>query len=229
MKKRNQISQAIILAVIILMSSIQMSPAQNFEGVIHYEFAAMEERGMGAVAYMIKAPKMRMQIGMNGRKVAMLYLPEKSQMVVLIDKMKAYMRMDINQEAPDNKDTGKWEESAMEKTGITKTVAGHSCEIWKVTSDEGDTMTLCMAEGLGTFMMPSNPMAQNSAPDWAREIIREGYMPLEVIKNSNGNKEVMMKAVKIEEKALDASLFEIPEGYRDMSAMMQQMKNMQNQ
>ncbi|HLR24259.1 MAG TPA: DUF4412 domain-containing protein, partial [Fodinibius sp.] len=90
-----------------------------------------------------------------------------------------------------------------------------------------ETLSMCVAKDLGTFMSPGNPMAKKSAPDWAKKVIAEGYMPLEVIEEANGSKRVQMKATKIEEKSLSPDLFTIPDGYKDMSSMMRQMMNRQ--
>lgn len=203
--------------------------AQNFEGVIHYEFADATQSGMGSIPYMVKGDNVRMQFGEGEDKGAMIMRTGESKMLFIIDKMDSYMELDMDKWSEDNTHESKWDESEMVQTDKSKTIAGYTCNIWKVTSEGGDTLTLCMAEGLGTFMSPGNPMAQQNAPAWAKEIVADGYMPLEVIEESaNGNTTVQMKATKIEEKSLSDSLFEVPNGYKDMSSMMQQMMKQQN-
>lgn len=229
MKRIAQISRYAMLTAIIMMSCSKISMGQDFEGIIEYNLSGMTN-ATGSMTYMIQGSRMRMQMGKkgNGISAAILFLPDESSMIIIMDKMRSYMKMDVNKKMANNKYTGKWKESTMKKTGNTKTIAGHSCEIWIVTSSKDEQLIMCMAQGLGTFMSPGNPMAQNNAPDWARKVIADGYMPLEVAKITDGDKKVMMKATKIEQKSLDDSLFEIPAGYRDMSAMMQQMQKMRN-
>ncbi|SMO36184.1 DUF4412 domain-containing protein [Fodinibius sediminis] len=228
MKQRHLIC-TFILALAALMGIPQTGHAQNFEGVIHYEFAGTAESGMGEIPYMVKDDKIRMQFGNGQAEGAMIFLPEESKMLFVLDNMKSYMNMDMNEWTDESNYDSKWDESEMTKTGETRTVAGYDCEIWQVTNSSGDHLTMCMAEGLGTFMSPGNPMARQNAPAWAREIVTDGYMPLEVVEESgNGDRKVHMKANKIEEKSLDDALFEVPSGYRDMSAMMKQMMQQRN-
>lgn len=201
---------------------------QNFEGVIHYQFDKMQQQNMGDIEYMIKDNKIRMQFGMGAQSGAMLYDSDQTKMTFIMDQMKSYMSMDVDKMSQESSYDSKWDESEVEKTGQTKEVAGHSCEIWKVSNDQGDKLSMCMADDLGTFMTPGNPMARKQAPGWAKEITEEGFMPLEVVEESGGSETVQMRATKIEEKSLSDDLFEIPQGYRDMSGMMKQMMNRRN-
>lgn len=223
-----QLIYGISLALLLTLGLGIQAKAQNFEGVIHYQFDKMEQQTMDDIEYMIKNNKIRMQFGMGAQSGAMLYNSNESKMTFIMDKMKSYMSMDMNDMSQESNYDSKWDESEVQKTGQTKQVAGHSCEIWTLASDQGEKLTMCMADDLGTFMTPGNPMARQHAPDWAKEIITEGFMPLEVVEESGGDETVQMKATKIEEKSLSDHLFEIPEGYRDMSGMMKQMMNRGN-
>ena len=214
--------------LLFILGKPNVSAGQDFEGVIHYQFDKMEQQNMDDIQYMIKNGKIRMEFGMGARSGAILYNPDESQMTFVMDKMKSYMNMDMDDMSQESSYDSKWAESEIDKTSQIKEVAGHSCEIWILNNDEGDKITMCMADDLGTFMTPGNPMAQKHAPDWAKEIIAEGFMPLEVVEQSGNNETVQMRATKIEEKSLSNSLFEIPEGYRDMSSMMKQMMKHRN-
>lgn len=214
-----------IIAGLCMIAGISLqSHAQNFEGVIHYEFAETAQSGMGDIPYMIKDDKMRIQFGDGQSEGAMIFLPGKSKMLFILDNMKSYMNVDTDNWTDENAYESKWSESEMTKTGQSKTIAGYDCEIWRVTNANNDELSLCMAEGLGTFMSPGNPMARRNAPGWAKEIVADGYMPLEVIEGAaDGSTTVQMKAKRIEEKSLSDSLFEVPSGYKDMSSIMNQM------
>src|SRR5699024_901761 len=223
------IPSAIISAFLFLIMafSIQVQ-AQDFEGVIHYQFAEAQNPNMSNIAYMIKGDNIRMELSDNNQMGSILYLPGESKFVIIMESMKSYMSVDTDKmDSKTNGYSGKWEDSEMTETGTTKIIAGHSCEVWKVTGSSGETLSMCVAKDLGTFMSPGNPMAKKSAPDWAKKVIAEGYMPLEVIEETNGSKKVQMKATKIEEKSLSPDLFTIPDGYKDMSSMMRQMMNRQ--
>ena len=197
--------------------------AQDFEGIIHFEMADLAKQGMGEMPYMVKGNKARMEITHQGQKNAMLMLPGESKMVMIIEQMKAYIEMDLNNKNGET-NMGKASEQDMTNTGQTKTIAGRSCEVWRMESSDG-TFETCMAKGMGTFMMPQNQMRKQDAPSWAQKFAEEGSMPLEIVEIKNEKRTVQMKATKIEEKSLSSDLFEIPDGYRDMSGMMKGMQN----
>lgn len=211
----------IFLAVLIVWCFPSLSVGQNFEGTIYFEVSDLAKQGMGELPYMIKGNKARMEFGKGQQKGAMLLLPEESKMVFLIDAMKGYVTMDADDTANNTEDMANTEAA---KTGETKTVAGRDCQVWRMES-ENNTIEACMTQGMGTFMMPKSPMGQDNTPQWAKELIAQGAMPLEVIELKNGTPSVQMRATRIEEQSLSADLFKIPEEYNDMSGMMQQMQN----
>ncbi len=196
--------------------------AQNFEGVIHFEMTDMAKQGMGEMPYMVKGNKGRMEISHQGQKSAMIMLPDESKVVMVIEQMQGYIEMDTGEEGEQTKEV---DDSDLNKTRETKTIAGKSCEVWEMKSDDG-TFEVCMAKGMGTFMMPQSEMQQQQAPNWAKQFWEDGAMPLEIVEVQNGNRSVKMEATRIEEKSLSDDLFEVPDDYRDMSGM---MKGMQNQ
>lgn len=228
MKRIQQILRSGFVAAILFISCSAISFGQSFEGVIHYKFGEMSQDGM-ALKYMINNSKMRIELEGSGmmKGASILFFPQKNNAIVLIDRMKAYMKLDMNQ-GRSSSYAQKWKGSSLKKTDITKTIAGHSCEIWKITASNGDQTTLCMAQGMGSFMMSTKMMGGQNTPAWVQQIKGKNYMPLKVMTQTDGNKTVSMIATKIVEKQLDDNLFRIPDSYRDMSAMMQQMKNMRN-
>lgn len=216
----NKIYQLPLCLLFILTIGLPLH-AQDFEGVIYYNILELEQQGVSEMPYMIKDSKVRMEMGDGTQQGAMLFIPDEEKMVIIIEEMRGFMAIDLNESESDYSD--KYENSEMTKTGNIKTIAETDCEVWSVTSDESD-YEICMAEGMGTFMTPENPLGKQNAPAWAKEIMKNGLMPLEVIElRENGSEVLQMVASRIEKKKLDAALFEIPEGYRDMSGMMQQM------
>ncbi len=211
------------LSIICFIGMPATTTAQDFEGVIYFEMADLAKQGMGEMPYMVKGNKGRMEINHQGQKNAMLMLPGESKMVMIIEQMNGYIEMDLNNDIG-NKEKDKASEPNMRKTGETKTIAGRTCEVWRMESEDG-TFEACMAKGMGTFMMPQNQMRKRNAPAWAQKFAEEESMPLEIIEIKNGNRTVQMKATKIEEKSLSDDLFKVPEGYNDMSGMMKGMQN----
>lgn len=205
---------------ILLFCATQTSIAQSFEGTIYYEIPEMTQQGMGQMPYMVKGNKVRMEFNRGQQKGVMLFMPEQSKMVILIDQMNGYMTMDTE----NSDEINKGKDGNATQTGKTKKIAGRNCEVWKIESN-GKTMEICMAEDMGSFMMPKSPMNKGNQPDWAKKLMADGAMPLEVVEITNEGKSTRMKAVKIEEKSLSADLFEIPDGYKDMSGMMNPKQN----
>lgn len=212
---------ALSLILFVLLYLPTTTAAQDFEGVIHYEVSNMEYGGgKEEMPYMVKGSKARMEFGQGQEKGAMIFMPEESKMVVLVENMKGYMTMDLD----DEDEMEEYSDTEVSKTGETKEIAGRQCEVWRTHSSE-NTIETCMAKGMGNFVTPKNPMGQDNTPDWVKEFMDEGAMPLEVIEVTEGDRKLQMKAVKIEEKSLSSDLFEIPEGYRDVTSMMNQMRN----
>ncbi|MDZ7681211.1 MAG: DUF4412 domain-containing protein [Fodinibius sp.] len=206
----------------LLLGIATLSHAQDFEGIIHYEVSAMGQQGTNTMPYMIKGNKGRIEMSKNGQiQAAMLLFPNESRMVILMVAMNGYMEMKT-QSPGSNSDSQSDIEA--ELTGETKTIAGRECEVLR-TEAANNVVEACMAKGLGPFMMPQNPMGKSKTPAWARELFNQNAMPLEVVEIRNGNRSVQMKATKIEEKSLSDDLFTIPDGYRDMSGMMNRSQN----
>ncbi len=217
----NLIKPVLICTFLMLGLQFQMQ-AQDFEGVIYYEIPEMQNQNMEEMPYMIKGNKARIEFKSGKGSGAMLFMPDESKIVFVMDAMKGFMEMNLDNMGDQGDES---EEAAnFTKTGETKTIAGKNCEVWNVESED-NTVEVCMAQGLGKFMMPRSPMGRSNAPEWVDEVMERGAMPLEVIEVSSNGNELQMRATRIEEKSLEASLFEVPEGYKDMSSMMKQMMN----
>lgn len=212
----------LLLGITLLWMLPLLATAQNFEGIIYYQIPEMEQQGMSEMPYMIKENKVRMEFGTGMQKGALLLLPDESKMTFIIDSMQGFITMDMDKQYDESKEPEEMPE--ITQTGQTKMIAGKSCEVWKIQTDDS-LVEACMAKGMGNFMMPQSPMARSNTPQWAQKIMDGGAMPLEVIEIKGDKQTVQMRATKIEEKALSADLFVIPKGYNDMSAMMQQMRN----
>jgi hypothetical protein len=127
---------------------------------------------------------------------------------------------------PDNTNTDQGKHDAEVKpTGKTETIAGYSCEHTLITGDDGKTYDVCVAHGLGGFMLASAGtvgMARGgrggggAADAWVRMLGNDAF-PLKV--QAVGGK-VELEVTGIEKKSLDDALFKLPEGYMNMSGMM---------
>lgn len=210
----------LLLPIFLLFASTQVK-AQGFEGIIYFEVSGISNEGMTEMPYMIKDSKARITVNNAAQSASMLFLPEQSKLVIIMDQMKSYMAIDYEKNLAKNAE--EQAEVEVSKTGETKTIAGRTCEVWMMKSTDG-TYKTCINDELGAFIMPQSSTFHRNSPSWARKI--SGGMPLEVLQISEDGKEsLVMRATRIEEKALDPALFEVPEGYRDMSSAMKGMMN----
>ncbi len=114
------------------------------------------------------------------------------------------------------------EKPNIEKTGKKDTVAGYSCEIYKITQKDGRHAEACLAEGikwmdLTDFGMQSPEMA------FAAALTDMNHFPLRMITFSAANvEESRMQATNVDKKKLDDSRFVVPPDYQvvDLAAMM---------
>ncbi|HET9868948.1 MAG TPA: DUF4412 domain-containing protein [bacterium] len=194
--------------------------AGQFEGEVDYH-VTMGNGDQSDMTYLLKDGKARMEMTMKGHHmVDIIDLPD-NKMYMLMPDQKMYMSSDIPK--PDKKTTDK-AGAKIKKTGKTKTILGYKTDEWVAESQHGTT-SVWGAKGIGYFIMGKGPGGKAPDSSWADELRQGGFFPLEV--DSKGDKHGMtMVATKVEPKSLDASLFTVPSGYKDMSDMMKNMGNM---
>jgi hypothetical protein len=102
------------------------------------------------------------------------------------------------------------------KTGRKEMVAGYSCEDWDVTSAKSKA-TVCVAEkGASFFHFPSLGIPTEQA--WALELVDGKHFPLKAVGFAkDGTEEGRVEVTKIDKHSLDASMFEVPMGYKQVT------------
>ena len=86
------------------------------------------------------------------------------------------------------------------RTGKKDTVAGMECEIVEV-----DDMDICGVNKFGTYLFGGSAM-RGVVPAWQQALLDDGFFPLRVTRAG----EVQMEVTKIERRAVDAKMFEVP-------------------
>ena len=195
---------------------VSLSQAGSFEGEVDYT-VTMNGGDKGPMNYMIKGSQTRVDMTMKGHHMIDIMDFNTKKIIMLMPEQKMYMTSDIPASSK-----AKAEDVKFTKTGNTKTILGHSTEEWKITSKQG-VSSLWAASGMGFFAMSQGPHGQGPDTSWVVEAKAKGLFPLEMDNTGNKGGSMTMVATKIDEKTLDSSLFEIPSGYKDMSAMMQGM------
>jgi hypothetical protein len=105
------------------------------------------------------------------------------------------------------------------KTGKTDTVAGYSCEVWEIESqdakDKGKAQ-ICIAEqGVSWFHIPMTGLPAEYS--FMSEMLDGKHFPLRFVAfDATGAEEGRVEITKIEKKTMDASLFVPPAGYPQM-------------
>lgn len=142
---------------------------------------------------------------------AMAGMPDAKGMKMIIDLSK--MRGDAANSKADIK-----------KLGTTQKIAGLSCDDYQITDENGKSVKACITSSLGRFMLPdmSGGMGGRRGggggqPAWAKAFGDRPAFPLKVT-SDDGN--TNMEVTSVDRAPVPASLFEIPDGYVDMSAMM---------
>lgn len=227
------------ISALLLLALLPAAPlAAQFEGTITMK---LSDPSMGNEAieakYFLKGNQFAMSMKapastgpMAGQEMRMLFNPTAQKMTMLIPvagEMAAMMggakgiKMEMDLKDLPAEDA-KAAEGSVKKLGTSQTIANRKCDDYEVTA-EGETFQMCLADGLGRFMMAAGGgMGRDaSVPKWARNL--EGKFPLKV---SDRRGRAMMEVTAISEGAVPASVFAVPADYQDMGGMMGGMGGM---
>jgi len=209
-----------LMALAAVSASAGVARAQ-FEGTITMRVNA--ERGNPSdMVWSVKGNRARMDVSSAGGAMYMIREGDKTTMVMPAQ----HMYMDQTMTATVSQEVrAKMDKADVQFTGRKETIAGYECEHVIVTGDEDKSKEdVCLAKGLGTFMMPANPMgrgrgAQDSPMAGLMRKLDGAVFPLKVQKVGGP---VELEVTRIEKKSLDNSMFTVPSDYRkfDMGAMM---------
>jgi len=142
---------------------------------------------------------------------------------IIMNKQQMYMTMPLNESQAEVKK--KMSQAKITATGKTDVVAGHKCTYYHIVdpSDqtEGDA---CIATDMGTFAVfdaPARGGGGNGMSFWKQLFSGQsgGFFPLKMTSTKKGQLQDEMVATKIEEKAVPASEFVVPAGYKAMGGM----------
>ena len=103
------------------------------------------------------------------------------------------------------------------KTNKKDTVAGLPCQIWDIRNSDKSKIDICVADqGASFFQLPLTGIPTENA--WALELMDGKHFPLRaVLTERDGSDGGRIEVTKLDKHALDASLFEIPAGYKQMT------------
>ena len=215
--------KTISLAAIVLLVSVKAFSAapKDFNGVIiyniSYESEKMDEQMLAmmpkTMKVMIKGNKSRSELSLGMGTQVTIFDADKKSGIGLFDMMGQKYAIPMTPEEIE-KEMESAPDIEVNKTGNTKEIAGYTCEEAKVDVDNGKhTFTVYYTDELGSGMLNANNPYYNQIP---------GVM-LEFAMEENDMK-MSFHAISVEKKKVSDDVFEIPEGYKEMSQ--EQFNNM---
>ncbi|MFN8545508.1 MAG: DUF4412 domain-containing protein [Candidatus Binatia bacterium] len=220
-----------LIALLLVVAATTAARGGEFEGIADSKLTMRRENGGPSTAtgrtFISKAalrtememqsPELQKATGRAAMRMTWLQRFSEPGIVYSInDERKAYSVLDTTAFAKDAK-------SPPEKFTVTKlgtdTIAGHRCEKFLAVSERGRQVELCTAKDVvgSSAWLAAMERSSSRGPGWMPALREAGAdgLPLRMITRDPGSTEprVTMEVLRLEEKALAASLFEIPAGY----------------
>ncbi len=222
----------LLVPTALMLGSGGLAAQGSFEGVVHYRMTGQGGQAMDPVYY-IKGAKTRVEMNAGGQMAVMLMDLASGTMTALMPAQKMYITMNVGAMAQNLQDRAHPDPDVkFEPTGQKETIAGISCEHYRMTQSKDDTQAdFCLAKGMGTFMGLSVPAGggpmsgmgrmpgMGSLPPGAAEFaktLKDGAFLLKMDFRKSDKNEMSMVATQVEKKSLDPGLFAPPSDYREM-------------
>ncbi|HEY4130855.1 MAG TPA: DUF4412 domain-containing protein, partial [Gemmatimonadaceae bacterium] len=196
-------------------ASVAFAPQAQaqFEGTITMHMNS--QRGTGEdMVWSIKNNRARMDI--NSGRAVMYMLRQGDKATIVMPQQKMYVEQSIPATLAQATKNGSVKTGDVEVTGKKETIAGYECEHVITTDEQGGKYDVCLAKGLGTFMMPSNPMGRGASDNGPMAAIMRkldgATFPLRVQKVGSAAPE--LEVTKIDKKSLDDSMFSVPTDFK---------------
>lgn len=204
------------LTLILLFLSTNSFAQTAFQGKVVFN---LETDGQKQVMdYYAKDKKFRMEVPDQGGYI--LFDSQTMNMYIVMDEQKMYMVSSMNSSSAGSA-------GSITKTGETKKILGYDCEKFMFVQD-GSKGESWMTKDLGSFMFFGQ--SQKEIADWQKEILDEGYFPLQVTEyDDNGNVESAYNVVEVTPQELSSDMFAVPSSYQKLDMMnMGNIKDMMN-
>ena len=167
-------------------------------------------KGAKTIVYDVKGTKLRFESPDSAGPMAAGYVifdTAGKKMTAVDDAKKTAMVMDVGAMqglSPGAPPAGP--KPTVDKTGKNDTVAGYSCELWKVTETSGEHADVCVAKGISFPAMGRHAGWMSSLED--------GFPLRAVSYDSAGKEKSRMEVTKVDKKSLDDAMFQVPPGYQ---------------
>jgi hypothetical protein len=194
----------ITLSLILLFSAGNSFSQNAFQGKVVFNVEAEGQKQV--MDYYAKDKKFRMEVPDQGGYI--LFDSQTMKMYIVMDEQKMYM------ENPIDASNSNGSASSITKTGETKKILGYECEkfLFEQNGSKGESW---MTKELGAFMFFSQ--SQQGMADWQKEILNEGYFPLQVTEyNSNGKVGSAYNVLEVTPQELSSDMFAVPSSYQKL-------------
>jgi hypothetical protein len=218
----------IILAIFCVTLWHAIPASAQFQGKVNYRITA--DTNNIDIAYAAKGNNMRFDlskgigpingsmsavINMEDRQAILLMGEQKMAMIMPIDNLEDMASQSLRKSSKKEKNA---DEVDVKRTGKTKSIAGHSCEQWTISSKkDGAVAELWVAKGLGNFGIFSEWI--DKMPDWAGKfepiIGKNGGLPMLLeVKGKKGKDNFKIEATSVTTSAVSDSEFGVPAGFQ---------------
>lgn len=219
-----------LVLISLCLSLISLPALAAFEGELNFQIASTGT-GKGKVDGTVKALvskngwRSEMNMAARGQRIRLLMIGKSSEkkIVYLVNEsLKKYARMDINKM---QQWTGKQDhrEYAVKKKGKAR-VAGFACDEVEITEKNGDAkIDACIAKNLFRSEMTQLFQQDQHAQGWMRDLKKVGIegAPIRMVVRSKKQPTIVTttKLVKARKYQVPPSMFEVPAGYQQASAL----------
>ena len=209
-------------AVVLFVAAPAALAAQEFEGRVTAAIHGAPNRPPADVVIFVKSGKSRMETDMGGMSMAMIMDYTGGTITMLMPQQKMYNKKSLKEaEAMMRGMTGGAaapELPSIKRTGKRETIAGVSCEHVVFETKDGGQTDVCTASGMGFFGGGGGRSAGiPAAAEQLRKDFKDGFFPLKIESVEGTNRITRLEVKTVQKQAVDASLFEVPADYTEMT------------
>lgn len=214
--------------------SIACQAHAQFEGIVETKNVTTDEMGKRQEFIMtmwIKKDMVRIETrGGTVPSSTMIYRTDLKKIYMVNDEDKTYFEISQDEKAEEIYGVGGTSARySVKKTGKKKVIAGYPCEQF-IIKRNNEVTELWGTKKLGQLVRAiSKAMGQEHtsvAEGATNEVMKLGIYPMLSVTNLDGNLIESQEVTRIEKKSLDATLFNLPAGYKKQKSV-EMMEGMQ--
>jgi hypothetical protein len=208
--------RTVFLSISLLLLFSANSFAQKFEGVFTMEVSSIKmPNKTTTMVVSTKGDKLLTSMETQRGNIKMLTDLAANKYTMIMESMKMGMEMPMNTTKKTSTDTT---HPTIVQTGDTKTISGHSCQLYKVTIHDQQSNWWMTGDVPLSILIALKSLYGNSAmsriesprSEAIEDMFKKGLFPIQVETINDGKTVSTYTFIKYEEKHLDDSIFEIP-------------------